>query len=143
VRSPLIVSGLVAAGIAVTPVALPAVAALAAGHRLTVGTKHGDGHTVLEANRMFVYTHRTASGKDAGCSAACRKIWPPVLSRRTPRAIDGVKAHRLGVNRHHQVTYFHHRLYYFTYDTAAVSFGKHISSFGGKWQLVTTNGGVG
>jgi hypothetical protein len=54
-----------------------------------------------------------------------------------------VKQRKLGLNRHHQVTYFHHRLYYFTYDTAAIPFGKNITSFGGKWQLITANGGVG
>jgi len=144
VRSALLASGLVAAGIAMIPAAIPAAtAAPATGQRLTVGTKHGDGHTVLEAKGRFVYTHLTASGQDPGCNASCRRVWPPVLSHGDPRATGGVKARRLGVNRHGQVTYFHHRLYYFTYDTAAISFGKHITSFGGKWQLVTTNGGVG
>jgi predicted lipoprotein with Yx(FWY)xxD motif len=143
VRSALIVSGLVAAGIAMAPAAVPAVAVPAVGHRLTVGTRHGDGHTVLEAKGMFVYTHLTASGNDPGCNASCRTIWPVVLSHGDPRAAGGVKAKRLGVNNHGQATYFHRRLYYFAYDTATVSFGKHISSFGGKWQLVTTTGGVG
>lgn len=142
-RFPLIFSGLVAAGIAMTPAVVPAAAAPAVGHRLTVGTKHGDAHTVLEARGRFVYTHLTASGKDPGCNASCRKIWPLVLSSGEPKAAGGVKAKHLGVNRHGQITYFHRRLYYFAYDTAAVSFGKHITSFGGKWQLVTTNGGVG
>lgn len=139
----MIVTGLVAAGIAMTPAVVPAVAVPAAGHRLAVGTKHGDGHTVLEAKGRYVYTHRTASGKEAACSASCRQVWPLVLSRGEPKARDGVKARKLGLNRHHQVTYFHHRLYYFTYDSAVVSFGKNITSFGGKWQLITTNGGVG
>lgn len=143
-RAAYVASGLVAAGIAMTPALVPAATAVpAGGHRLTVGTRHGDGHTVLEAKGRFVYTHLTASGKDPGCNASCRKIWPLVRSAGAPRAVGGVKARKLGVDRHGQVTYFHHRLYFFTYDTTTLSNGKHVTSFGGKWQLVTINGGVG
>jgi predicted lipoprotein with Yx(FWY)xxD motif len=136
-------------------VPLVAVAALAAfgsaagalpasGGHTTVGTKHGNGHSVLEARTRYVYTHLTSRGKEVGCNASCLKVWPRVTSRRAPRAADGVKQRRLGLTRHHhQVTYYGHRLYYFTYDTATLPLGRGITSFGGKWRLITVTGRAG
>ncbi len=136
----LAVTMLVTAAALIGPAAL---ATPAATHHTTVGTKHGDGRSVLEARSRFVYTHLAAGGKEVGCSASCLKIWPLVTSRATPRAIDGVKQHRLGTTAHHQVTYYGHRLYYFTYDSPTVPFGRGITSFGGKWRLITVTGTAG
>jgi predicted lipoprotein with Yx(FWY)xxD motif len=119
-------------------------AAPATGRHTTVGTKRGSGHSVLEAKGRYVYTHLTSSGNEVACNTSCLRIWPQVTSRRAPRAIDGVKQHKLGLTRHHhQVTYYGHRLYYFHYDTATFPFGKGITSFGGKWRLITVTGRAG
>jgi predicted lipoprotein with Yx(FWY)xxD motif len=132
-----------AAAAAVATLASVAVAAPAAGRHTTVGTKHGDGHIVLEAKGRYAYTHITSTGREVGCNASCLRVWPKVTSRRAPRASGGVRQHKLGLTRHHQVTYYGHRLYYFNYDSATVPFGRGITSFGGKWRLITVTGRAG
>jgi predicted lipoprotein with Yx(FWY)xxD motif len=115
-------------------------AAYAASGGTAVGTKHGNGHTVLEVGGHYAYTHITASGHEAACNASCLKVWPVVSSVAKPRARDGVKVGKLARNSHHQVTYYGHRLYFFDYDIAGLPAGDNITSFGGVWRLINVKG---
>jgi predicted lipoprotein with Yx(FWY)xxD motif len=78
-----------------------------------------------------------AKGKSV-CYAACAKAWPPLLTRRAPKAGPGVKASLLGVaNRTdgtRQVTYAGRRLYLFVKDTkAGQTAGEKLEGFGGPF----------
>ena len=137
---------LLAAGLAVVVAAVAApqaVGAPATGHHTAVGTKRGDGHSVLEAKSQYVYTHMTSTGHDVGCNSSCLRFWPRVTSSASPRAIDGVRQRRLRTTPGHQVTYYGHKLYYFSHDSATLPIGRGITSYGAKWRLITVTGRAG
>jgi predicted lipoprotein with Yx(FWY)xxD motif len=87
-----------------------------------------------------------ADGHDMSrCNGACAQAWPPLLTKSTPSAANGVKASDLGTIAHKggekQVTYDGHPLYYFAGDSGrGMTKGQGSDSFGAKWWLVSPAG---
>ncbi|MHB1536692.1 MAG: hypothetical protein ACYC1D_19205 [Acidimicrobiales bacterium] len=85
------------------------------------------------------------------CTGPCSAVWPPLLTRRPPRAMLGVDGSHLGMTRRadgtYQVTYFGHPLYFSAFDLGTGLPGG--STFGsefvdnlahGLWYTLTPGG---
>jgi predicted lipoprotein with Yx(FWY)xxD motif len=106
----------------------------------TVGLRTLKGHKVLDAGAgKFVYVHVTPKGKDVPCKTTqCLNVWPAVSTKGKPHATAGVRRHHLSETKKHGVTYYGHRLYFFKFDLLhGTSIGDDITSFGGKWKVVS------
>jgi predicted lipoprotein with Yx(FWY)xxD motif len=130
---------LVAGGLAAT-VSLTGASASAQAHstkRVTISTfKSAKVGTILSDSRTL-YTLRPGA---VACTAACHKIWIPVL---LPKGVmkasagAGVSAARLGVKTiaggGRQVTYGGRALFWFFEDTAAGQVNGNVTDKWGKW----------
>lgn len=78
------------------------------------------------------------------CERGCTELWPPLLTKRRPRAVTGVEVKMLGTMKRgslFQVTYDGHALYRYAGDTRAdLVNGEDIHSFGGTWYLLGRKG---
>jgi predicted lipoprotein with Yx(FWY)xxD motif len=112
----------------------------------SVGTAKGSAGTYLTADEgRAVYLWVADTGNKSSCSGACAKVWPPVETKGTPKAEDGVTASDLGTTTRadgsEQVTYKGHPLYYFVADKSkGATKGQGSDSFGAKWWLVAPSG---
>jgi predicted lipoprotein with Yx(FWY)xxD motif len=96
-----------------------------------------------EGHAVYLFT-ADAKGK-SNCSAACLKVWPPVITSGKPVAEAGVDAGMLGTIKRSdgktQVTYNGMPLYYYVQDKKAGStMGEELKQFGGKWYLISPQG---
>jgi predicted lipoprotein with Yx(FWY)xxD motif len=102
-----------------------------------------DGKVLVGANGHSLYTFSSDTKNHSNCGAACRKKWPPVTTKGTPKAGAGVKPSHLGVIKGHQVTYYGHPLYTYFKDTKAGQVkGEGLFKFGGYWYLTSAKGGL-
>jgi predicted lipoprotein with Yx(FWY)xxD motif len=108
-------------------------------------TKGPSGTYLTGASGRAVYLWVADSSGKSSCSAACAKVWPPLETKGTPIASQGVNASDLGTitrsDGSKQVTYNGHPLYYFVGDSGSGSTkGQGSDGFGAKWWLVTPAG---
>jgi predicted lipoprotein with Yx(FWY)xxD motif len=99
---------------------------------------------VNSRGRTLYMFAKDRSGKSS-CSGSCAKFWPPLLSRGTPTAGQGIRASMLGTARRSngtvQVTYNRHPLYAFALDKrAGQTKGEGNFAFGAKWWAVSARG---
>jgi predicted lipoprotein with Yx(FWY)xxD motif len=113
---------------------------------VSIGTAKGsDGTYLTGASGRALYLWVADSNGKSSCSAACAKVWPPLISHATPSASGGVTAAELGTitrsDGTKQVTYKGHPLYYFIVDSGPGKIkGQGSNSFGAKWWLVAPSG---
>jgi predicted lipoprotein with Yx(FWY)xxD motif len=78
------------------------------------------------------------------CYGACAKAWPPVLTKGTPVAADGIRSSLLGTAERTdgttQVTYGGHPLYFYAHEAKNEVKCHNIRGFGGLWLVVTPAG---
>lgn len=107
----------------------------------TETTPIGDVLADSAGHTMYLLTADKA-GKPT-CSAACQKIWPPVLLATVPSAPSGVSA-RFGLvatSGGEQLTVDGYPAYTFAGDSAAgQANGEGIKSFGGAWYALSLTG---
>jgi predicted lipoprotein with Yx(FWY)xxD motif len=112
----------------------------------SIGMTKGNGGVYLTGdNGRAVYLWVADTGDKSSCSGACAKAWPPVETKGTPKAEQGVNAGDLGTimraDGSEQVTYKSHPLYYFVADkSTGETKGQGSDSFGAKWWLVAPSG---
>ena len=98
---------------------------------------------------VYTFSADQAYGHGAACTVntACRRAWPPVLTRGSP-SLTGVSGSGVGEIRVHdvtQVTWYGHPLYLFSNEKLAPASngapvpagnGNGITAFGGTFSLV-------
>jgi predicted lipoprotein with Yx(FWY)xxD motif len=115
-------------------------AASVPGTKISIVQASGFGKVLADGNT--VYTLKPSS---TPCTAACMKIWPPVVlptGVKHATAGAGVDAAKLGTAKVQggglQVTYGGKRLYLFFQDTAPGQVHGNITDKWGKWSPVVT-----
>ncbi|MDX6652652.1 MAG: hypothetical protein QOJ38_1433 [Solirubrobacterales bacterium] len=87
----------------------------------------------------------TRDGKGPSrCYGECALAWPPLLTRRPPRAVAGAKSALLGTSRRSdgalQVTYDGQPVYYYRGDPPGIVRCQGVAEFGGTWYVVKASG---
>lgn len=103
------------------------------------------GLIVVGVSKRTVYLFTKDGNKTSKCGSTCRKTWVPVGTAAKPKAGAGIKQSKLSETTAHQVTYYGHPLYYYTGDhkTAGHTKGQGLSSFNGRWWVVSPQGKAG
>jgi len=129
-----------AAGGLVATTAGPAAAA-----GVTITTRSTSlGLILANAHGRTIYLFTRDTANTSRCGSTCRKTWPRVLTSGAPVAGTGIRKSKLGQTAAHQVTYYGHPLYYYVGDTSAGQHkGQGLSSFNGRWWVVSPQGTAG
>jgi predicted lipoprotein with Yx(FWY)xxD motif len=103
------------------------------------------GSVLVDARGHTLYLFKKDRQGMSACDAACAKFWPPLVSRTTPRAGQGVHKAMLGATRRQdgrrQVTYAGHPLYTFVGDKApGETSGEGSTNFGAEWDALAASG---
>jgi predicted lipoprotein with Yx(FWY)xxD motif len=129
---------------AVAIVAMSASAAEAATHASTASVVSSVENSNLGPILAAGTTVYTLKPSKIGCTAACRRVWPPVLlphGTKSATAGSGVDASKLGTVKAakgaRQITYAGKRLYWSAKDKAAGQVHGNVTNKWGKWSTVT------
>jgi len=115
----------------------------------TAGTKitsaKGDyGDILWGPNRQAIYIWEREPSAIPQCYGDCAAAWPPVLTTGEPEAGAGIDAARLGTTKRSdgttQVTYNDHPLYYYAHEGPGEVKCHNVSTHGGLWWVITTDG---
>jgi|SRR4051794_6484253 predicted lipoprotein with Yx(FWY)xxD motif len=103
------------------------------------------GKVLVDRRGRTLYLFMKDARRKSRCGPACASAWPPVTTKRRPRAGGGVRARRLGSIRRsdgsRQVTYFGHPLYRFIGDGGpGETNGQGLKEFGARWYAVRASG---
>lgn len=119
----------------------------------TVGSEPSGGTNILSVTAgvthvtATLYAFSADSSTASKCNGQCAMVWPPVLTT-TPAAVSGM-AHGalLGTIQRKdgtfQVTYNGHPLYFFAKALDSGTEGRHVTIFGGTFNIVNVSGAVG
>ena len=108
-----------------------------------INTRFGRMLADGKGNALYLFTRdRSDSSR---CSGDCARAWPPLKTRRMPKAGPGVRNKLLGVTRRRngskQVTYNGKPLYYYVNEGGPGTVGcQNVLSFGGRWFVVNRKG---
>lgn len=111
-----------------------------------VGTASSNlGRILVDRHGRTLYLFAKDKNGKSACSGACAAYWPPLISSRKPRAVNGAKQSLLGRTRRAdgrmQVTYRHHPLYRFSGDAGrGQTNGQSLDDFGGEWWVLSPAG---
>ena len=101
------------------------------------------GQVLADAQRFSLYALDTERGAKLVCTAACQKVWPPVLvstkvaSVSLGAGVDGVVGFVKRSAATKQVTFDGYPLYRFVADTGPrQTHGEGVVHFGGTWMLL-------
>jgi predicted lipoprotein with Yx(FWY)xxD motif len=119
---------------------------------IEVGTaKIGKLGTVLvRGTGHALYMFAPDGGSQLACSAACQKVWPPLIAPKSgvAKAIDGAKQSLIGsvkdpFNGKRVVTYDGWPLYTYVLDNAPhEATGQNVALNGGYWWVLTPTGKI-
>ena len=102
------------------------------------------GSVVADGRGEALYLFTKEERARSECYGSCAKAWPPLLTRRAPRAGDGIRKRLLGTTRRRsgrlQVTYRGHPLYYYVSDRPGLITCQNVFEFGGRWLVVNRSG---
>ncbi len=103
------------------------------------------GTVLFDANGQVVYVFENDLRNQSNCtSEECVKAWPPVLTRKSPSAGEGVTARLLGTIRRGdgrlQVTYNGRPLYFYEHEAPGEIKCHNVDLHGGLWWVVTPRG---
>jgi predicted lipoprotein with Yx(FWY)xxD motif len=105
----------------------------------------GLGPILVDSAGRTLYLFQKDSGGMSRCSGSCARIWPPELTKGSPKAGGGASAAKLGTIRRGdgsmQVTYAGHPLYAYTADTGpGQARGNGLNLYGAVWNAVQPDG---
>lgn len=88
---------------------------------------------------------RPRKKRSSRCYGECARDWPPLLTRRKPRALGDAKQRLLGVTKRRdgtkQVTYRNRPVYYYVHEAGPKLVSCHdVFLNGGYWYAVKANG---
>jgi len=105
------------------------------------------GRILADGKGFALYLFTKDDGKSR-CYGECARAWPPLYTKRRPRAVGDVRQDLLGTvrrrNGRKQVTYNGHPLYYYVGDEAPrVVRCQSVYEYGGTWFIVRRSGRPG
>jgi predicted lipoprotein with Yx(FWY)xxD motif len=113
---------------------------------VVVSTKHNKLGTILDAGskHLTVYLFEADKGSTSTCTAACEKVWPPVIASSATASASATQA-KLGTTTRpdgsKQVSYNGHPLYYFEQDKDdGDAYGQGSKAFGAGWYVLNPAG---
>jgi predicted lipoprotein with Yx(FWY)xxD motif len=103
------------------------------------------GTILVDSRGRTLYLFEKDRNGVSMCNTACKSYWPPLTSRRLPRAGKGVHQSLLRLGRAHdgvrQVVYAGHPLYTFVGDKrAGQTTGEGLNNFGAEWYALSAGG---
>ena len=102
------------------------------------------GMMLFDGTGQAIYLFDKERTTKPQCYGACAKAWPPVLTKGTPVAADGIRSSLLGTAERTdgttQVTYGGHPLYFYAHEAKNEVKCHNIRGFGGLWLVVTPAG---
>jgi predicted lipoprotein with Yx(FWY)xxD motif len=113
------------------------------GTAITVGASEF-GRMLFGPNRRAIYIFENDPKGRTVCYGDCADAWPPVFTKGTPRARNGVKQSLLGTVRRRdgrrQVTYAGKPLYYYAHEGPGEVRCHNVDLNGGLWWVVGPDG---
>ena len=102
------------------------------------------GRILADGKGYALYLFTADDGKSR-CYGECAKAWPPLITKKRPRAVGDVKQELLGTVKRRsgrkQVTYNGHPLYYYVGDDApGVIRCQSVYEYSGTWYIVKRSG---
>ena len=103
------------------------------------------GQILVDSHGRTLYLWAHDKHHRSTCYGACTAYWPPLTTRRKPRATGGARQALLSTTRRRdgrlQVAYRGHPLYRFSGDTKpGQTSGEGLTDFGGRWDPVSPTG---
>ena len=102
------------------------------------------GRVVADAKGEALYLFGKEKGRKSRCYGECARLWPPAITRGTPKARKGAEQSLLGTTRRKngklQVTYAGRPLYYYVSDSPGTILCHNVAEFGGLWLVVEPDG---
>jgi predicted lipoprotein with Yx(FWY)xxD motif len=99
---------------------------------------------LFDSRKQAIYIFQNDPRGRSTCYGRCARAWPPVLTRATPQARDGVQASLLGTIRRRggarQVTYAGKPLYFYAHERPGQILCHNVDLNGGLWWVVGPNG---
>ena len=130
----------------------PAKASQQPSSSVEVGTAKigGLGTVLVRGTGHALYMFAPDDGSQLACSAACQKVWPPLIAPKSgvAKAIDGAKQSLIGsikdpIDGKRVVTYYGWPLYTYVLDKAPhEATGQDVALNGGYWWVMTPAGKV-
>jgi predicted lipoprotein with Yx(FWY)xxD motif len=149
-------AGIATTAVATATLALGGITGATAAHRTPAApvghgakvstTKTGLGTFLVGPNGRTLYLfEKDEHSTKSHCYKTCAGVWPPLLTKGSPRAGGKAKGSLLGTTKRKngtkQVTYAGHPVYYYEADTAAgKTSGEGIKEFGAEWYVLNPKG---
>ena len=93
---------------------------------------------------LVAYLFTKDRRRTSRCRGRCAKAWPPIKTRRRPRAGRGLKRKHVGTIRRpggaRMVTYKGRPLYFYEHDEPGLVLCHDVREFGGEWFVVKRSG---
>jgi predicted lipoprotein with Yx(FWY)xxD motif len=110
----------------------------------------GLGTVLVRGTGHALYMFAPDDGSQLACSAACQKVWPPLIAPKSgvAKAIDGAKQSLVGsikdpIDGKRVVTYDGWPLYTYVLDkTPHEATGQNVALNGGYWWVMTPAGKI-
>jgi predicted lipoprotein with Yx(FWY)xxD motif len=117
----------------------------AAGAPLDVVKNPKLGKIIVDPQGRTLYDFVIDKGTTSVCYGACASLWPPYLTKGTPKAGSGVSQSLIGTTKRRdgttEVTYGGHPLYYYAPDREQGQItGQALDQFGAPWYALTPGG---
>jgi predicted lipoprotein with Yx(FWY)xxD motif len=122
-----------------------AAAPATAGKHTKVSLRGSDfGQMLWAPKRQAIYMFENDKPGKSRCYGACARAWPPVLTKRKPRAGSGVDGELLDTtkrrNGDRQVTYAGRPLYTYAHEGRNEVFCHDVRLNGGYWWVLGSDG---
>lgn len=105
-------------------------------------TISGYGTALVTSSGKSLYLLSSDPSGGSSCSAACAKVWPPLMASGSPTAGGGADSSMLSTFKRKdgttQVLYNKHALY--SFSSPGATSGQGVKSYGGTWYLVAPSG---
>lgn len=105
------------------------------------------GDILWGPNHQAIYIWEREPSTTPQCYDDCAAAWPPVLTTSEPEAGAGIDTALLGTIKRSdgatQVTYNGHPLYYYAHEGPGEVKCHNITTHGGLWWVINTNGSRG
>jgi predicted lipoprotein with Yx(FWY)xxD motif len=103
------------------------------------------GKILVDGSGRTLYDFPIDKGTTSVCYGACASLWPPYLTKGTPKAGPGAKTALIGTAKRRdgttEVTYAGHPLYYYAPDRSRGQItGQALDQFGAPWYVLTPAG---
>ena len=113
------------------------------GATITVGDSRF-GPMLFGSNEQAIYIFEKDPRGESVCDGECAEAWPPVYTKRQPKAAAGVKGSLLGTVKRRdgrlQVTYAGKPLYFYAHEEPGEVRCHNVNLNGGLWWAIGPNG---